>query len=94
MKEYVSIKQKRFADNLIAAGFTRKEVAQALQQEFKITYGHASVLVYRWYVGQEYKRTKKEKQERQKRLPFTPEVINQIQKEAELSTTEGENDKN
>ena len=97
MKELTSIKQKRFADNLINAGFTRNEVAQALQMEFQITSRHATVLVYRWYVGTEYKVSREAKKERSMRLPFSKKIIKQVQKDAMsgiFSDIESVNDQN
>lgn len=82
MKELTSIKQKRFADNLINAGFTRNEIAKALQMEFQISSRHATVLVYRWYVGNAYKVSKEAKKERLMHLPFSKKAIKQVQKDA------------
>ena len=59
-KELISVQQKQLADELIAKRYTRKEVAQALSEQFHISINHATVLVYRWYVGPKFKVSKEE----------------------------------
>lgn len=54
------VKQREFAQKLIDKGKSRMQVVDALVEKMNMTKGYATTMVYRWFIGSEFKASKKE----------------------------------
>ncbi len=54
------VKQRDFAQKLIDQGKSRMQVVEGLVSKMNMTKGYATTMVYRWFMGNEFKRSKPE----------------------------------
>ncbi len=54
------VMQREFAQKLIDKGKTRMQVVETLAEKMNMTKGYATTMVYRWFIGSEFKKSKPE----------------------------------